>query len=286
MIAGEPPPAPCVLKVGGQELRPGPALEQLVALVGARSAAHRPTVLVHGGGEEVTDRAEALGLRSTRQRGQRITSQPMLEVVLEVLGGRINSRLVAAFGREGIPAQGLTGASERMLLVAPAGSPPGSLGFVGEPRRVNPVPLDRLMADGVLPVVAPIGVDRAGQLYNVNADRAAAAIAGALSAELWLVTDVPAVRDAGGRSIEILTPKGARSLLSTGVARDGMVPKLEAAAAALRSGSPRVWIGALPDVGADGPAPATGTWYLSETRAMATPAPLRVRFGPTHGYTP
>jgi acetylglutamate kinase len=283
MIESGPAPAPCVLKVGGQELRPGPGLEELTALVNGLRASGRPTVLVHGGGEEVTDRAEALGLQSTRQRGQRVTSLPMLEVVLEVLGGRINSRLVAALGRAGAPVAGVSGCSERMLLVTPAGTPPGSLGYVGEPRRVNPAPIRRCWADGVLPVVAPIGVDRSGQLYNVNADRAAAALAGALGAELWLVTDVPAVRDGAGAPVASLSPRSARALITSGAARDGMIPKLEAAATAVRSGSPRAWIGALADVGAAGPARGSGTWFLSDARAAPATPLLRLRVGEREG---
>ncbi|MCI4345279.1 MAG: acetylglutamate kinase [Thermoplasmata archaeon] len=280
MIATEASPAPSVLKVGGRELEPGPGLEALVATVAALRSTGRPLLLVHGGGEEVTDRAHALGLRTTRVRGQRLTSLPMLEVVVEVLAGRINSRLVAALGREGVDAHGLTGATERILLVDPAGSPRGSLGWVGTPRAVRTRPLLRLWEDGVLPVLAPIGVDRSGHLYNVNADLAAAALAGALRSELWLVTDVEGVRDATGAVQTGLTSSELAELLRSGAATGGMVPKLEAAELARRKGARSVWIGSLAGLSPAGPRPAVGTQLLPEARPGSRPPLLKV---PTPG---
>ncbi|MCI4363695.1 MAG: acetylglutamate kinase [Thermoplasmata archaeon] len=276
MIPNDPAPAPSVLKVGGRELLPGPGLDSLVATVGALRSSGRQLLLVHGGGEEVTDRAEALGLRTTRERGQRLTSLPMLEVVVEVLAGRVNSRLVAALGRAGIEAHGLTGASERILLVAPAGTPPGALGRVGTPRQVRARPLLRLWEEGVLPVLAPIGVDRTGNLYNVNADLAAAAVAAALRSELWLVTDVEGVQDATGAVQSRLTPAGASELLRRGAANHGMIPKLEAAELAARKGARGVWIGSLSGLSPTGPRSGHGTQFLPEVRAGSSPPILRV----------
>jgi acetylglutamate kinase len=276
MIAGESSLAPAVLKVGGRELLPGPGLDALVDCVQALRSTGRPLLLVHGGGEEVTDRAEALGLRSTRSRGQRLTSLPMLEVVVEVLAGRINSRLVAALGHEGVDAHGLTGASERMLLVEPAGKPPGSLGWVGTPKSVRARPLLRILEEGVLPVVAPLGIDRAGNLYNVNADLAAAVFAGALHAELWLLTDVEAVRGGEGEPLARLTPAEAAELLRSGAAIDGMIPKLEAAELARRKGARSVWIGSLPGLSPSGPRPASGTHFLPEARTGSARPILRL----------
>ena len=258
------PSVPTVLKIGGHELQPGPSLEAVVAEVRrARSAGH-PVVLVHGGGEEVTHRAQALGLESTIVRGQRVTSAPMLEIVIEVLAGRVNGRLVAALGAAGLPALGISGADDRTLGVRAV---PG-LGFVGEPTRVRPALLTALLGAGYLPVVAPIGVDRTGQRYNVNADLAAGAIANALDAPLLLLTDVPAVRGPDGGPVGALTPAGARELLRDGTARGGMIPKLAAAERVARENAAGVWIGAL--AGLDGlrPRPGHGTWV----RRAAAPA--------------
>ena len=252
--------APLVIKVGGREIAPGPALDRLVGLVARLLATGRAPVIVHGGGEEVTDRAEALGLASTRARGQRITSAPMLEVVVEVLAGRINTRLVAAMGRRGVRATGLTGADRGLIAVRPAGDPPGTLGFVGQPTAVHPAGLRALLAERIVPIVAPIGVDRAGQLYNVNADGAAAAIAAALRAELWIITDVDGVRGPDGRVAAVLATGEVAPLIASGVASDGMLPKLESAVTALRDGARSAWIGPLDELAVDGPRRGAGTW--------------------------
>jgi acetylglutamate kinase len=233
-----------VVKVGGQEITPGEPVERL-----ARWAAHEVRsghrlVIVHGGGEEVTARAGALGLSTEKRHGQRVTTAPMLEVVLEVLAGRVNTRLVAALQAQGVPAVGLTGASGRILGVRPAGTPKGSLGFVGEPTGARVGLLRTLLDQGFTPVVAPVGIDPDGQVYNVNADLAASSIAAALRADLYLVTDVPGVLGESGQPVARLTVTEARRLIGRGVASGGMIPKLEAAAQALRRGS-LVWIGNL-----------------------------------------
>jgi acetylglutamate kinase len=284
-----PPPSstrtPLVVKIGGRELQPGPALDELARRLRSLAASGRPVVIVHGGGEEVTHRADALGLKTTKHRGQRVTSAPMLEIVVEVLAGRINTRLVAELNRAGLPAVGVSGASRGLLTVRPAGDPPGALGFVGHPQRVRSTPLLALLRTGFLPVVAPIGVDRRGQLYNVNADLAAAALAGELKADLLLLTDVAAVRDANGRDRSLLTLTQAHRLIERGAAVDGMIPKLEAGELALREGAPSVWIGSLDAITPDGPAADRGTRLVpGRTRvpvAPVTPSPLSSEPGST-----
>ncbi|MGI0053511.1 MAG: acetylglutamate kinase [Thermoplasmata archaeon] len=262
-----------VVKVGGREIRPGPALEALARRIGLYAGRGLAPVLVHGGGEEITDRAEALGLRTSKLAGQRVTSAPMLEIVIEVLAGRINGRLTAALGRAGVGAIGLTGASDGLLAVRPAGDPPGTLGFVGIPDSVRPRALRALRSAGFVPVLAPIGVDRAGQLFNVNADLAAGAVASALGSDLWLLTDVPGVLDRAGRVAHELPPGRARRWLEEGTVTDGMIPKLQAAVRALLEGAPAAWIGRPESLGAEGPLPGAGTWVRGAARA----APLTSR---------
>jgi acetylglutamate kinase len=275
-----PPTAPIVLKAGGREIRPGPELEAFAGLVAALVAERRPVIIVHGGGEEVTDRAEALGLETEKRAGQRVTSAPMLEVVLEVLGGRINARILAALLRVGVGAVGLSGASGGLLTVRPMGSPPGRLGFVGIPRRVRRAPLEALLREGLTPVVAPIGIDRLGQLYNVNADVAAGAIAGALGAELWLVTDVPGVRGPDGSTLGTLSEPAVARLLAAGTATDGMIPKLEGARSALGGGARSAWIGPMEALGPQGPAPGAGTRLLpARSASLVASAPAGARRG-------
>jgi len=267
-----------VLKVGGRELLPGPALAELATVVARAVGSGRPLVLVHGGGEEVTHRAAELGLPTEKRNGQRITNDTMLEVVCEVLVGRVGVRLVNALEGAGVPAVGLSGVSGRMIHVKPAGAPAGSLGWVGVPDRVRPTLLRGLLDDGITPVIAPLGTDGAGGVYNVNADLAAGAIAGALGARLLLLTDVPAVRDASGDPIELLGESHARQLLDAGTAHDGMIPKLEAAIAGLHGGASSVWVGDLAGLEEEGPRPGAGTRVVRTVRS-ASPVPHR-RDGP------
>ncbi|MCI4321285.1 MAG: acetylglutamate kinase, partial [Thermoplasmata archaeon] len=178
-----------VLKVGGRETDPAGGLRGVVEFVVRAQRAGREVVLVHGGGEEVTERATALGLPTRKVEGQRVTDAALLEVVIEVLAGRVNSRVVNALTDAGVPAVGLTGLSGRLLPVQPAGEPPGSLGFVGEPTGARVRILRTLLDEGYTPVVAPIGTDQNGGVFNVNADRAAGAIAAAMGGELVLLTD-------------------------------------------------------------------------------------------------
>jgi acetylglutamate kinase len=238
-------PPGLVLKVGGRELQPGPSLHRLVAGISRLVGERRRVLLVHGGGSEVTERTEALGRPTERVGGQRITDAATREIVVEVLAGRINVRLVAALRAVGLPAVGLTGVDDGILQVVPAGAPPGSLGFVGEPSTVRIDHLEQLLGAGKLPVLAPLGVGSDGEVYNVNADRAAAALAGAFGADLLLLTNVAGVRDPGGQVIHRLEPARLRSLLADGTAHGGMIPKLEGAATALAGGARSVWIGDL-----------------------------------------
>lgn len=251
-----------VVKVGGDELVPGPALGQLVLWTARQVRRGQRLVLVHGGGDEVTERAEVLGLATERHAGQRVTSDAMLEVVAEVLAGRVNVRLTNALESAGVPAVGLSGVSARILPVRRAGSPPGSLGWVGEPLAARCRLLLKLLEEGLTPVVAPLGTDGAGGVFNVNADLAAGAIAEALGASLYLVSDVDGVLDADGVRLPTLVAADVRRLVGDGVARDGMIPKLTAATRAVGGGAPLAWVGSLAALGDDPVHPKGGTRIL------------------------
>jgi acetylglutamate kinase len=250
---------PLLVKIGGRETDPSKGLAQVVAFVLRAQRSGREVVVVHGGGEEVTERATALGLPTVKVDGQRVTDAALLDVVVEVLAGRVNGRIVNALTDAGVPAVGLTGLSGRLLPVKPAGDPPGSLGLVGEPTGARTRILRTLLDEGYTPVVAPIGTDHDGGVYNVNADVAAAAIASALGAEMLLITDVPAVLDATGASIRSLGPKDLEALLRTGAVTGGMIPKLNSALRAVHGGARSAWIGSVAGLADDGPAPTAGT---------------------------
>jgi acetylglutamate kinase len=219
-------PAAVTIKLGGVAGGHAASLD-----VVARSAPPA-TVLVHGGGNEVAAWSRRLGIEPRSHEGLRVTDPETLEVVVAVLAGLVNTRLVAALRSAGRPAIGLTGVDGGLLRLRHRDA---SLGEVGEVVGVEPAVVDRLVAAGDLPVVASVGADDTGALLNVNADEAAGAIAAARGGLLLLCTDVAGVlRD--GRLLERIGPDEAEAMLVDGTASAGMRPKLRAALVAARAG--------------------------------------------------
>jgi acetylglutamate kinase len=256
---------PWVIKLGGSELQSGPSLSGLAKHLAEVLDPGRPTVIVHGGGDEITRRAVELGIPSRDVRGRRVTDSEMLEVVIEVLAHRVNSRLATALSHAGIPARRVPSWPDTILTVVPAGDPPGSLGWVGSPVSVDTTVLRGHLRQGLVPVVAPLGRDLDGHVYNVNADEAAGAIAAALGARLSLVTDVPGVLDGSGRVLPELSPADVQSLISLKVGVGGMIPKLEAAVSSLELGAKRAWIGRWDGLSFE-PPPERGTVVVGTDR--------------------
>ncbi|MEM6625452.1 MAG: acetylglutamate kinase [Pseudomonadota bacterium] len=206
-------------------------------------------VVVHGGGPQIGAMLERLGVQSEFEDGLRVTDEATMEVVEMVLAGAINKSIVRAMNAAGGKAVGLSGADANLISARKARRTkrdPDSnierildLGFVGEPEHVDPSVLEALaIADeDFIPVVAPIGVDKEGARYNINADVAAGAVAAALQASrLLLLTDVSGVLDNDGELIRELDLGGAENLIAEGVAKGGMIPKLETAVQAVEKG--------------------------------------------------
>ncbi len=229
-----------VVKLGGNELdRP----DWLAACALALKAAG-PVVVVHGGGRAVSALSRRLGLPVEQRKGLRVTTAQVAEVVEMVLAGPVNRAVVAALREAGLDAIGLSGGDGGLLTaqVTQAG-----LGYVGEISAVRAALLESLLLAGLTPVVAPVVPDGAGGAVplNVNADHAAAAVAGALRAEeLLLISDVPGVA-VDGVSQPALATADIDALIELGVASDGMAAKLRAAASALQAGAKAVRIGDL-----------------------------------------
>jgi acetylglutamate kinase len=190
------------------------------------------TVVVHGGGNEVGEWSRRLGLEARTHEGLRVTDHETLDVALAVLGGLVNTRLVAAFGAHGRRAVGLTGADGGLLQLRRRER---ELGEVGEVMGADVSLVTTLVAAGVLPVVASLGADADGSLLNVNADEAAGALAAARGGLLLLCTDVPGVQ-LEGRLVDHLDHAGVERMLTDGTASAGMRPKLRAALVAARAG--------------------------------------------------
>lgn len=191
-------------------------------------------VIVHGGGPMINDMLGKLNIQSDFVRGKRVTDAATMEVVEMVLSGAVNKRIVQAIQDEGGRAVGLSG-KDGGMVTCEADDP--ELGLVGRPVEVNTDLLHHLFTGGFIPVIAPLGMGRQGETFNINGDTAAGAIAGALKADrLLLLTDVSGVKNAQGEVVTQLSPAHVRELTQAGVIAGGMIPKTETALAAIDGG--------------------------------------------------
>ena len=197
-------------------------------------------LIVHGDGPRVTQLSARLGLETAFVGGYRVTDANTLEVTEMVLAGKLNTELVGVLLAGGVSAVGLSGVDGRSLVARRRADP--DLGFVGEIEQVNVELAQVLMDRGFVPVVAAIGADGSGQVYNVNADAVSAELAAGLCAEkLVYMTDVPGVIGSDGDLLTEIGLRDALDLLARGTAIDGgVIPKLRAAVRALEAGVPRV----------------------------------------------
>ncbi|HEV3217058.1 MAG TPA: acetylglutamate kinase [Vicinamibacterales bacterium] len=248
-MAGRSPAAPVVLKFGGELLEEPPRVGALASAV-ARLSRAMPLVIVHGGGREIDAALARAGIEKRQVDGLRVTDERTLDIVVSVLAGLINTRLVAALGAAGVPAVGLTGADAGIGPVRPAEphiSANGTavdLGRVGEPAGTGkPALLMDLCKKGYVPVVSSIGAARDGRLFNVNADTLAGNLAGRLKSPRLVVAGATAgVLDGRGGTIAELSFGDIESLVAGGGATAGMVAKLSACRQAVEGGAKEVFI--------------------------------------------
>jgi acetylglutamate kinase len=204
-------------------------------------------VVVHGGGPQIGEMLNRLGIKSEFAGGLRITDAATIEIVEMVLAGSINKQIVGFINGAGGKAVGLCGKDGNMVVARKATRTmidPDSniekiidLGFVGEPEKVDVTVLNQILGRDLIPVLAPLATSRDGVTYNVNADTFAGAIAGALKAKrLLLLTDVPGVLDKSKNLIKQLTADEARALIADGTISGGMIPKVETCIYALEAG--------------------------------------------------
>ncbi len=263
-----------VVKIGGKEIAPGSACRQFAGWAAHMVRNGMRFVIVHGGGEEVTRRASALGIPTRLIDGRRVTTPEVLPLVTGILAGEVNLRIVTNLRRRGLSPIGLTGASGDLVTARIAEE--GRWGLVGEPVRVNSAFLWSLLCNGFTPVIAPLAPNAGGQILNVNADTFAAAIASALGTELLFLTDVPGVLRTDGTCIPQITLEEIPPLVQSGVISGGMIPKVSAASDAVRTGACRAWIGPLGTVSADRPFPRGGTAVVppaSHPSSRSSPSP-------------
>jgi acetylglutamate kinase len=243
-----------VIKAGGEvfasEESTDTLLEQLAILhqVGIR------VVLVHGGGPQSTELAQALGVETRMIGGRRVTDQKALDIATMVLNGQINTRILAACRDYGVPAVGISGVDAGLIqahrrppmAVEGHDGGPVDLGFVGDIDSVDADVLRTQLENGMVPVVSPLSADESGTLLNINADTVAAALASALgAAKLILASGAPGIladRNDPASLVSYVDLAGLQRLREQGSLAEGMLPKARAIEAALRGGVPRVHV--------------------------------------------
>ncbi len=196
-------------------------------------------VVVHGGGKEITTLADKLNIKTNFINGQRHTNEEMRDVVQMVLAGSINKDIVRRINMHGGRAVGVSGIDANLVEVKKYDE---ELGLVGKVTGVNSSLIKNLLKDGYLPVIAPIGVDENGIIYNVNADIVVGPIAASLdAAKLVYLTDIEGVK-ANEELITHLTQAEAQNFITNGTISGGMIPKVESALSALEAGVQKVHI--------------------------------------------
>jgi acetylglutamate kinase len=235
-----------VVKYGGNAMVEGVTEDFAQDIVLMKQTGIEP-VVVHGGGPQIGDMLKRLSIPSTFIDGLRVTDAAAIDIVEMVLTGSINKHIVSGINAAGGRAVGISGKDGNLILarklertkIDPASLEvkPVDLGFVGEPEAINPEVLRRIMHSDLIPVIAPIGIGRQGETYNINADTVSGAVASAMQAErLILLTDVEGVLDQDRKLIPKLTAAEAHALIKNGTIRGGMIPKIETAIEAVEAG--------------------------------------------------
>jgi acetylglutamate kinase len=207
---------------------------------------------VHGGGPQIDKMLQRLDIAAKFRHGVRVTDEATMEIVEMVLAGKINMEIVDLLNRHGGLAVGLSGKDGGLMLSRPLtakawaasldkdledGEEDEDFGLVGEVQSIDPTLVRKLQQDHYIPVIAPIGTNREGNTYNINADLVAGAMAAALGAEkLLMMTDVKGIRDAKGRHLSTVSRKDVQRMVKKGTISEGMLPKVHACLDALGGG--------------------------------------------------
>ena len=241
-----------IIKVGGKIVEDSATLNQLLTNF---ASIEGYKLLVHGGGRSATKMAEKLGIESKMVNGRRITDAETLKVVTMVYGGLVNKNIVAGLQAKEINAIGLTGADMNVILSDKRPVVTTDYGFVGDVKKVDGENLAHIIRAGLVPVMAPLTHDGKGSMLNTNADTIAAETAKAL-APFFEVTLIYCFEKKGvllnpdddDSVIPVITPALFERYVSEGVIQDGMIPKLENALAAVRTGVSKVIIKCASDI--------------------------------------
>jgi acetylglutamate kinase len=224
-----------VLKYGGQVMS-----DQSLSKAFAQDAAilrklDIDVTVIHGGGPQIKTKLDAQNLESKFISGLRVTDKNVIKVVEDVLLNEINPDLRDAINHYGGKAESVTVRKNNVIHIDKAIDE--QLGFVGEPKKIDIKILNNFFKEKIIPVIAPMGMDAKGQIYNINADTTAGTIANQIKAErLLLMTDVPGVNDEQGNLISQLSTQQALDLINDGTITEGMIPKIKTCISAIESG--------------------------------------------------
>ena len=242
-----------VIKAGGGVFGTPALTQSLIEQISILHYMGVRVVMVHGGGPQMTEVSEAMGVKTQMVQGRRVTDEKSIDVSSMVLNGLINTRILAicrelniqAVGISGVDA-GLVQAHRRKPIRLEGSSQVVDYGLVGDIDRIDPTAIRNLLENGYLPVISPLSADEHGTLLNINADTVAAAIGAALSAEkLILCTGAPGILerlDDPGSLISYTDLEGLQKLRESGSISDGMLPKARAIENAIKGGVQRIHV--------------------------------------------
>lgn len=232
-----------VIKYGGNAMINEALKEAVMGDIVLLSVIGIKVVLVHGGGPEITGTLNKMNIKSEFVDGLRVTDKETADVVQMVLAGKINKSLVCQLGNLGGKAIGLSGLDANMIET---GKLDETHGYVGEIKNVNTTAIDDVLNMGYIPVISTVGYDKNGNSYNINADTAAARIAGELKAEsLISMTDIAGLlrdKDDDSTLISKVYVSDAPQLVSEGIISGGMIPKIDCCIEAIRRGVNKAFI--------------------------------------------
>lgn len=237
-----------VIKIGGHAMVNDEIMESTIKDILLLYFVGIKPVVIHGGGPEISQKMEKMGVKPKFIDGLRVTDKETMEIVEMVLDGKVNSKIISTFIKNGGKAVGISG-KDGLLIVARKKEFKRlegdkevvvDLGYVGETKYINPEILEVLIEKGLIPVVSPVASDIEGETYNLNADIVAGSVAAALEAKkLIMLTDVPGIMSKPGDEaslIKKMTNKELEKKLVKGELKGGMVPKSEAVLTALKGG--------------------------------------------------
>ena len=235
-----------VIKYGGNAMKDSQSIKSFCEDVALLKQSGLKPVIVHGGGPQIGNMLEQLGIETKFESGMRITDEKTLDVVEMVLCGGINKEIASEINQSGCKAIGISGKDASMIIAKKHDGKIKDesniekivdLGFVGIPKKINTEIIEISINNDFIPVIAPLGISEDGKTFNINADTVAGAIAFSLNAKrLLILTDVQGVLDDDDKIIEEISKEEALTMIEKGIISDGMIPKVNTCINALEKG--------------------------------------------------